>query len=417
MQKMSSFATQHTDRRGVALVQGVVHEAEWIFREHKEVDHGVDAHIESIVDDKVTGRMIALQIKTGSSWFEEVDDEGYVYRGVKRHLEYWLEHSLPVVLLLVNLESSKVYWTHITEEKVIRTGKGWKITVPRSRCLDASALESLGRVAVNLKISRPYSQLSLDDVSHAGAKRYLATVLLNGDFPRDYTESLGRELTKQISLETWTKNPRLKSHFGDRSPDVIWLHICRTVDDSAQCNWLCRTEWISPTLDKQFRPMREDRSIPIGEVGFIWSSTRGVMERFALDRELTKGEAAELFESGVALADSIVEKNRKFLEAFLDKPVPRHPSLSALEAASSEAREHYLSAGDLGYAPLELSELMQRFQSVLASLDNTFTVFTETLNEDESIRRAAFLARRYLEAYDQDRSRYDEEARRRGLKA
>jgi hypothetical protein len=41
-----------------------------------------------------------VQIKGGKSFFSEVSDEEVIFPGERRHLEYWLGHSLPVMLAL-----------------------------------------------------------------------------------------------------------------------------------------------------------------------------------------------------------------------------------------------------------------------------------------------------------------------------
>ena len=92
---MSSGIDQ-TDRSGVHAV-GLIFSKElnWIFREQTVSDYGIDAHAE-IKDDEgnPTGKLIALQIKSGKSYFIKKGD-GYVYRGKIRHLKYWESHCLP----------------------------------------------------------------------------------------------------------------------------------------------------------------------------------------------------------------------------------------------------------------------------------------------------------------------------------
>lgn len=43
----------------------------WLFREQPTEDYGIDAHTEVVDGEEVTGRLLALQIKSGSSWFNE----------------------------------------------------------------------------------------------------------------------------------------------------------------------------------------------------------------------------------------------------------------------------------------------------------------------------------------------------------
>jgi Domain of unknown function (DUF4365) len=61
----------------------------WVFREQTVSDFGIDAHVEPYGDEGASGRLLALQIKSGPSWFEEPVTAGWVYRGKDRHLRYF----------------------------------------------------------------------------------------------------------------------------------------------------------------------------------------------------------------------------------------------------------------------------------------------------------------------------------------
>ena len=64
-------------------------------------DVGVDGQIEILTDDRrVTGKLVAVQIKCGDSFFKEPADSGFVFRGDREHLVQWLDGSLPVILVL-----------------------------------------------------------------------------------------------------------------------------------------------------------------------------------------------------------------------------------------------------------------------------------------------------------------------------
>lgn len=127
---------------GVSTVQLAVERLGWIFRRQLDNDYGIDAHIEIVSDGKPTGRLIGLQIKTGKSYLDEIVAAGYVYRGTREHLEYWLGSSLPVVLILVDDVSGKAYWEHLTTETVEFTDKAWKVTVPFTQQVDGSSIQS-----------------------------------------------------------------------------------------------------------------------------------------------------------------------------------------------------------------------------------------------------------------------------------
>ena len=61
------------DRKGVNLTERQVLEAGLIFREQPVSDYGIDAHIEIENNGKATGRLIAVQIKSGPTCFKEKD--------------------------------------------------------------------------------------------------------------------------------------------------------------------------------------------------------------------------------------------------------------------------------------------------------------------------------------------------------
>jgi hypothetical protein len=70
-----------------------------------------------------------------------------VFRGEARHLDYWLRHSLPVILVLHEAPDGQAHWVAVTDDAVTRTRAGWKIVVPRDQLLDADSKAALQRLA------------------------------------------------------------------------------------------------------------------------------------------------------------------------------------------------------------------------------------------------------------------------------
>jgi hypothetical protein len=123
--------------RGRRLVEDIIRDGlRWIFREIPKDDLGIDGYVEVLREDrKSQGRLLAVQIKTGPSYLAEPNDDGFVYRGALKHLNYWTGHTLPVLILLCDPATRTCYWEQVATPNVTRTPKGWKITVPRSKTL------------------------------------------------------------------------------------------------------------------------------------------------------------------------------------------------------------------------------------------------------------------------------------------
>jgi hypothetical protein len=143
---------QLTARLGVALVDQFVHEhLQWIFREQPVSDVGIDAIIEQRAGGRATGRLIGAQIKSGSSWFRERAPDGWTYRGIRDHLDYWLGYELPVLLVLVDVDNKVAYWGHIEAGCVNLTSDGWKIVIPDRQRLDATACDPLSAICARTR--------------------------------------------------------------------------------------------------------------------------------------------------------------------------------------------------------------------------------------------------------------------------
>jgi hypothetical protein len=111
----------------------------WIFREQPILDFGIDAFVEICENNRPTGQLIALQIKGGNSVFKRKKDELILYFS-DSHKEYWLAYSktMPVLIVLFDSNNSSIYWEIISEGKITKTPKNWKISIPYSNKLVSS---------------------------------------------------------------------------------------------------------------------------------------------------------------------------------------------------------------------------------------------------------------------------------------
>jgi len=139
------------ERIGVLSIAKIfITDFNWIFREQPINDFGVDGLVEITNDTNSgilpTGRLIGVQIKSGSSFFKELDSENFVYRGTKRHLNYWLNYSLPLILILYDKTVNTAYWEEVNESTTIFTKNAFKINIPRRKVLDRSSIDSLKKI-------------------------------------------------------------------------------------------------------------------------------------------------------------------------------------------------------------------------------------------------------------------------------
>lgn len=140
------MSDQTTDRVGVSKLETLFAQSGWFFREQFVKDYGIDAQVEIVENEKPTGQLIALQIKSGESYFNESDKKTITYRPDTKHIEYWLRHDLPVIITLFNPAEDKFYWTPVSKDTIKKTKKSYKIVIPKSNVLNSSNCNLLKRV-------------------------------------------------------------------------------------------------------------------------------------------------------------------------------------------------------------------------------------------------------------------------------
>ena len=102
--------TSRTERIGVNKAALILSQMGLIFRETSNSDIGIDGQIEEVDENcNATGRVMAVQIKSGKSYLHEKDD-GWRFYVDEAHKNYWRLFPIPVMLLVHNTEDSNIYF-------------------------------------------------------------------------------------------------------------------------------------------------------------------------------------------------------------------------------------------------------------------------------------------------------------------
>lgn len=109
----------------------------WIFRRtHNEHDFGIDGYLDVVTDDgDVTGQQIAVQIKYGDSYLSDENPLGFTFRGENKHLNYYRNHPMPVIIIIGSPDRMNCYWEVFEPEKVVSRGESWTLNIPRRNTL------------------------------------------------------------------------------------------------------------------------------------------------------------------------------------------------------------------------------------------------------------------------------------------
>ena len=137
-----------------------------IFRAQRDGGTGLNAHIEITLEGlNRTERIIGLRIC--SSFETEKTARGYVCSGEAETAAYWLQHSLPVVIMVYENEENiinknsqdKILWEAVTPENLEISGNKWEVIVPYDQFYDENSIEKIA----NLNCTSPHlAKLAID---------------------------------------------------------------------------------------------------------------------------------------------------------------------------------------------------------------------------------------------------------------
>lgn len=133
----------NTERLGVIKTDEIVTKnLVWIFREQTISDVGIDAIIEQVDNGYPTGKLIAVQIKSGKGNFH-LSYKKITHYVSNIHYNYWLSLNIPIILIAYFPESDEIYWDEISESTLKRTKKKWKIEIPKTKRFNENSEKKL----------------------------------------------------------------------------------------------------------------------------------------------------------------------------------------------------------------------------------------------------------------------------------
>lgn len=201
---------QKTDRLGVSKVEHFFSLHGWLFREQHVHDYGIDAQVEIAKNGMPTGDLIAIQIKSGVSYFSERTNGHVIFRTYDNHIEYWFRHSLPVILVLYHPEEDVCYWESISEDTIVSTGKGWRVAVPIEKKLTKESLAELCEITQPPPYIKKLNKLRLD---------------------KKWIQLLAEDEVVYIEYEDWINKslPRFEIRIGCDSKDGVESEVWPTL--------------------------------------------------------------------------------------------------------------------------------------------------------------------------------------------
>src|SRR5678815_452586 len=112
---MTRFSVRDaTARIGIGLIEICCGKARQIWRETPNTDVGVDGQIEFVAAGRTTGMLVAVQVKTGTSYIDRTRTTFRVHTN-KEHLAYWAVLAIPIIAIVVDPRDLVGCWVDLTK--------------------------------------------------------------------------------------------------------------------------------------------------------------------------------------------------------------------------------------------------------------------------------------------------------------
>ena len=255
---MDAISTGLLGDMGVALTRFRCGKIGLIFRDKPTHDYGIDGEIEIIESARATGRLIAVQVKCGPSYFSETTNDAIVYRFNDNHFQYWIEHSIPVVVVLVDPDSEQCFWAHVNSTDALSTGANYKLLVPRTQRLDAENLDQLKALATPLVSPSAFEKLSEEDVSAGGIRRLSYYVRLQAQsqaWTKPRIEQVIRQVTSEARTSDYFRSDSLRNAHSEVPPKVVWVYVYFSESHRNLGAYVARSIWVSDDVPVSLRPV------------------------------------------------------------------------------------------------------------------------------------------------------------------
>lgn len=102
-------------------------------------------------------------------------------------------------------------------------------------------------LVMTVREKHQYTVMNQQDVSHGGAKRYSATILLDRHYPRAVIKDIVEEVTERLKTSCYYRNDSVKARWGTEPAHVVWLYVAYDPSDIRNVNWVCRFAGLTTT--------------------------------------------------------------------------------------------------------------------------------------------------------------------------
>ena len=263
------------------------------------------------------------------------------------------------------------------------------------------------KLTLRVRAGMQYDIPELRDVSHGGARRLTAKVLVDAHYDREMLREIIRDVTCQVRQSSYCRGELVRKRWGDTQAHVVWLFLGADLQDLSSANWLARTQWVDPGLDQRMRPMELSASEYVDSIAIAWSESYEEMRQFYGEHSVDKGRALAQLEPLVAQARAVGSRIADWFDKREGGDLDENTLIARIRAVSSEINMISDAASNLSFPPQDVKDYDTRAQSLFAHLGNMALYYSERGVATWPMKNRTFLMRYTVNDFRADLQRLE----------
>ncbi len=374
-----SIQDEITERIGVhKFALTILRDFNWLERKQPISDHGIDFQIEIVDDDLPTGMLYAIQLKSGKSYFNESTEKAIVFRGKKKHLSYWIDYSLPVILVLYIPEEDNLYWSFVNQENTIETDEAWKIEIPKTNILSRESKHEIESYYIN---TNDFTLLKTEDTSHALSRRISVKLLHKKEISNYTIRNTIPHFIEKLKNSDYFRNEIVSENHKNKLADSIWVYTYKTLEQFHHGLPHCIAVWNDPKSESPTTLSNHDECLD-NDIQIKWGNDI-IPDAFIENNEMSKGKYLNIIDRFVSEAKKEVQRIE---ESFLKY---RKANIEKMKTEIIQNEEYFNQllpeVYHNSFPPNECNDLDQEIQNINASINNISIVIKDKSRNNNNI--------------------------------
>ena len=279
-------------------------------------------------------------------------------------------------------------------------------------CQHGHALDPAIRRQIDVREGLRYEVVTLKDLSHGGAKRYRAFVVLDQHYTKDTIRDIIKEVTANLKGTNYYRDERTEAHWGDTEAHVVWLFIAFDLQDTRIANWVCRTSWIDRSLPENMQPGPLNGDDLVGEIDVSWNEDYDSMKQFYEQHSASKGKYLQTVQPILKQMLDFGEQAEGSFSKYKDGHLSESDFISQMHALEPTVSKLYGESGNVPFPPQDCKDYDDACHCTFATVHNMFLYYSPSGLNTRPQRNRDWLMQDAVKQFDEERQRLKFEERK-----